>query len=613
MNYIDFLYLNPKICVQNNLKTYNDVHNFWINNSNTYTNIPLNQNYVPNKFQHKLYAIDNRTNINFSEINHWIKQSIGNNNINIGEYFPNLYQNVISLGTDLTSNSNTVFSYDSNFLPLSSNDSIKIISEGNQEIIGNVLSSTSNSFTTNIRIDSNTEVILYGIKIYDIERLTKIDYYNYQLSNIMYTPKNFNHKLYNLLYYQNFHDFESSYIHAELHPENSVVSVDDISSTSNYNFECNVINNIYRYAPSNDFNNIIVNDVITFKDTDITYITNDPYRKLEIVNSIQNGLITEYAIKQYIEDLILPNISQSNFHSVTSNININRFETSIIFESNITFESNINVSSNLEVDGIVKSSINRSSKYGIGTTNIVPDYKSSLSNFNANNINLTGDLYTANTTQVDGHILGSKDVSSKGAFYGARLGIGSVQFTSFNTNNTNNTDNTNNTNNTNTGNNLHNNGGGTNLTNAHIFNSIFTINDYTPYDNSIVEDLEFVSNITKQTVDSNIVQAFNTQELIVNHIGVVQQNKMVISETHISYVDVNDYIVDNFGNTYRITNVSTVDNKVTLAQTIPDNTTLYITKLLLIGKQYIRQKTLEKEMLKQIVALAKMVEHSQSL
>jgi hypothetical protein len=254
------------------------------------------------------------------------------------------------------------------------------------------------------------------------------------------------------------------------------------------------------------------------------------------------------------------------------------------------------------VDGIVNSSINRSGKYGIGTTNLVPDYKSTLSNFNAKNINLTGSLYTANTTQVDGYILSSKDVSSKGAFYGARLGIGSVQFATSNTDTGNNTQNIDKHFESNT-----------NLTNTHMYNSVFTINDYTPYDNSIVEDIQFISNITKQSIDSNMVQTFNTQELIINHIGIVKENKITLSETHISYIDVNDYIIDKFGNTYRISNVSSLNNEITLAQTLNDNTTLYISKLLLIGKQYIRQKTLEKEMLKQMVALAKMVEHSHIL
>ena len=609
MDYIDFLYLNPQISVQNNLKTYEDVHNFWINNSNTYSNVPINTNYVPINFKHKLYAIDNKSNIDFSDINYWIKQSLLLDNSdpncinNAAEYFPNIYKYVTSIGTDSSSNSNTVFEYnDSNYYPsLTSNDSIKLINTtNNHEFIGNVISTSSNSFISDIKVDSNTQLLLYGIKVYDLERLAKIDYYNYQLSNNPYFPDDFNFKLYNLLYKHNFQDLESAYIHATLHPENNIVNVGDInigSGGGGNSAECNVINNIYKYAPSNQYNDIIIDGNIRFKNNELSYVTNDQSRPLETISSTNKGLITEYAIKQYISDTLIPNLTLSNVVAdtiTTSNINIDKFE------STITFESNVSVTCNLEVGGTVHSSVNKSGKYGIGTTNLVPNYNSSLSNFNAKNLNLTGNLYTSSTTQVDGYILGSKDISSKGAFYGMKLGIGSVQFATSNTVED-------------------------NVKQATLFDSNiniidtqytktnFLIEDFVPYDNGIIENLEFISGITKQAVDTNSIKSnYPTQDIVINRNIVVNNNKIKLTDAEILFVNVNDYIIDNTGNTYRIIAVDNSISEVTLAEPAApsDNTIIQVSKILIVNKDYMRQQAIVKEMLKQMVELAKMVEHT---
>lgn len=408
MDYIQFIYLNPKIVYENDLYDVEQARMFWNSNSNTYSNIPLNQYYLPDDFNSYRFAVDNREFINFGELNSYIFKDLSKSFTPIeidkqAQFFPSIYKPISNVASNV---------YAPNY-GLTSNDIVKIISSDGAEYISNILFTNESNFQLSLEIPDAD--ILYGIKLYDIDRISKIEYYRFHiLSNQTYTPTNFNIDLYRLLYPFTIQlsDDESYFDYVY---NKRIGSIEDIKSlTSNATL-------VDYYAPSNQFDNIVVNN------TSIHYITNNPYNIG--VSSNTPGLITEYAIKQYVDNSIETQnnavFSTSNSNFTISNLNVSNIN---YLTNDVSIEKDVFIKANLQVD----EKLYNFGGIGIGFGN--SSYV--LSNQNAdsivNNMHVIDTSYVGETAQVDGNVLCSKNISAKGNVFSGRFGIGEVTFDTLN-------------------------------------------------------------------------------------------------------------------------------------------------------------------------------------
>jgi hypothetical protein len=585
-----FLYLNPTgIVGTTKLITSQEIMQLWNTDSNAFDGLPTNYDYLPELFNTKLFAIDHRDTIEFSRINKEIINSISYATTSDPYFFPNIYKQITCKSI---SSNGCVFSYDSTF-GLVPGDIILIIGSKNFEIYTDVVSISATEFETSTTfVAINEVVILSGIKISDIDRLSRIAYYNYQLSNVIpYTPKNFNYKLYNLLYGFNFTTFEDAYIHAVINDNNSggaqIYSADDIvniNSGGNVTVTQNVINT---YQPNNIFEDITVNGIITFKDYGITYITTDFDRSLDIISADDVGLITEYAIKRYIDNMLYPK-------AVFADIEANSLTVQTLyldkFVNDITFQGSITVASNVSTENII-SDTSSSSRYGIGSTNNMPNDGPSFPDVSLNSLNVIGGIYSANTCQIDGEMLNSRDIKCKQCIYGSKIGIGQVYFDTSNNNiNNGSPQNTNNTNNA--------------IIDTSFVNTLYLSEGLFQYDNRVIEDLSSIVNVTNREYDlDSIVVTEPSKFITYNRNETVSGSAIVFGDSlEASLLRIGDTVVTDTGNIYMISDIDNNKN----AKMFPDflESNIYIKDLVLKDRKYIDVWNLLQETLGQLKELA---------
>jgi 3',5'-cyclic AMP phosphodiesterase CpdA len=441
MDYIEFLYLNPQLAYENNLQTAEDASNYWHYNSNQI--VPTNLSYLPESFNSFKFAVDRKDDLNFSDLNFYIKETMSfnfsSNEIESKAiYFPSIYKQVVSSNNGLFSPA-----YD-----LTSNDYVKIIDNQGNSHTSRVLSVSNNIFDTTINLPVGETALLYGIKLYDFDRLAKINYF--YTSNTTFTPSNFNYELYKLLYPDSIQLTEEE-AYLEFVINNRIGSVDDIGGAtenriiiSNDNSNITITSNIYNtsyYTPSNTFDDLFINNSLSFGNTLLSYITNDPTRHISLSSSNNPGLITEYAVKTYMKNILYPLASFSNVvgdSASFNNINVDVLKT--LNRDSVLIDHNVEISSNLLLRGdlINYNNIYNAGGIGIGfsSSNIISSLFTNIdSNLLTDNLHVSESAYVAGTTQIDGKILGSLDVNIKGGLYGSKIGIGQVSFETLNVNN----------------------------------------------------------------------------------------------------------------------------------------------------------------------------------
>lgn len=574
MDYIQFIYLNPQIVYENELYDVEQAKTFWNSNSNTYSNIPLNQSYLPDGFNSYRFAIDNREFINFGELNFYIFKDLSQSFTPVeidkqAQFFPSIYKPI----SNVTSNI-----YTPNY-GLTSNDTVKILSTDGTEYISNILSINESNFQLSLEIPNAD--ILYGIKLYDVDRIGKIEYYRFNiLSNQTYTPSNFNIDLYRLLYPSTIQlSEEESYF--DYIYNNRIGSVEDIKSL---NSNATLVD---YYAPSNNFDNIVINN------TSVHYITNNPYNIG--VSSNTPGLITEYAIKQYVDNSIETQnntaFSTSNSNFTISNLNVSNIN---YLTQDITFDKDVFIKANLQVD----EKLYNFGGIGIGFGN--PSY--TLSNQNAsnsdsivNNIHVTDTSYVGETAQVDGNVLCSKNISAKGNIFSGRFGIGEVIFDTLNGNALDNT---------------YFNDFIASENNLYVEESLFaniiynnqfkTKTIYMPYVQAIQENLTYISSKIGYDMDISYIQNAENDVLKIKRSFTVLNNYNIEMNYKLYGIQVGDVIVTS-NKMYYVTALQ--ETYITVNDRIPYNV-IDISEIRLLDRQYFDISKLVLELTNQIKVLS---------
>ena len=588
-----FLYLNPTGMVgTSKLTTGEEIMQLWNSNPSAFDGLPINYDYIPDLFNPKLFAIDHRDTIDFSQINKDILNSISYKKSSTQYFFPNIYKQIVCKSI---SPNGCVFTYDPSY-KLIPGDKILIIAGNNNEIYTEVVSLSADELeTTTNSIGVNDVVLLSGIEISNIERLSKIAYFTYQLSNTEYVPVNFNFKLYNLLYGFNFISFEDAYIHATVNNSSASSKIFNADDIVNINSGGNAVtvtqNTINTYEPGNIYDDIIIKNRITFQDYDITYIATDHTRSLDSLDENNIGLISEYAIKRYIHDMFYPTATFTNLEAnslTVQSINIGEFANDVLFKESIT------VSSNISSDNITSSSCT-STRYGIGNSSGITQESGSLNDIDVNNMNVFGGLYSASTCQIDGEILSSQNIHCKQSIYGSKIGIGIVDFETLN--NDSSTINVGNDPSVYTSDNM--------IVENSFIKNMYLTKGLCNYDNIVIENLQAVANITKKEYEIDDIVINETSKFIPYNKNETMSigNAIVFKDSvEASLLKAGDEVTTDNGDFYTISSIDDSNNATIVP--IYSNSSIYIKDLVLKNRSYIDIWNLLKETLGQLNELA---------
>lgn len=332
--YARLLYYNPELTAFSNLVTPRDVK-LWLDsniaNSNDYLH---DDSALPSEFNAQLFLSDYKEAANVSALNHTIKSAM------LVEGFdePQLrsrsvpVHNIFADGV-VESESNNVIQIRFNYLPTSASN--VVLTDGNvksgdlvlmkrkfpansllrepgipqyasvQEVVGLDMLSLSN-LSPSIGFGSvGTQYIIYGIKVVDVDRIGKINYLRALAPPPLVPPPHsinvpdptFNAPLYRLLY-----------------PESAFLS--DTESYQEYiNFRDNNVSRIGRSTDfianaaqsTNDYLDVAyrltLGDLGAFawRDKIVYAISQDDAGKSSSVNKSRDSLVTEWAIKKYVD------------------------------------------------------------------------------------------------------------------------------------------------------------------------------------------------------------------------------------------------------------------------------------------------------------------------
>lgn len=368
---VSFIYLNPQL----GLSSIEQAISF----SNT-PGLQSNLDAIPFTFNDTVFIFENREQINISSLNQIIKnakilEGESPNNVEVSAEYHD------TIGKPIFNYSNNAFAFQRPGDPVTFNisisnlqvgDSVRILRNNKDYLFATITSiidptrfTLSNSiYTFN---DVNATYQLLGIKLYDISRLARIEYLRLTSSNNIvtssFTTSNFNYELYTTLY-----------------PDARLMDP-EVAYTDYKNYTGERIGNIYDLLsllpissnpPISLSNNAIIDDLtinkklildfdsngggrISLDGVDIYYITKDDRRISTDLSTFFDGLITERAIKTYVDrpynttatfcNIVINNIAQfsgfasfSNFRA--SNVYTNNSFTLSGYASNLQVLSN---------------------------------------------------------------------------------------------------------------------------------------------------------------------------------------------------------------------------------------------------------------------------------
>ena len=446
-NPVHFIYLNPKLCVDNNIYTVEDVYS-WLNLNSNATFLS-NMDVIPSMFDSETYLNSHKDVVDFSTTNSNIGYLMSrdysyNELLRRGTYFPNINKSIISKGSNVFSfqvpgESSNVIINSSN---LSQGDVVGLLYESIFlcSTVTNIINTSEFQLDSNIIIPKDVQIQLYGIKLYDINRLAHIAYltmYNPSVPPFAAIDSNFNPQLYRLLYPSTANlTNDDAYTDYLSYNGTRIGSVNEIGIGGGGGGEMG--NNVSILTVSEQLN-LTFNEYtgkFTWNGTDMYYVTADHQRALKNLSPFINGLITEYAIKKWTYDLFWPqavlnNASFSNVNtpvisSSSSNIlvqNYTVFSSNTSFKKDSMFESNANVVNTLS-----------SGRIAIGP--VSPDDPPIIkgvveSNIHLKNSTIDETLYVGKNAQVDGNFYGS-NVFIQGSASCGKYGIGPVVFQTYN-------------------------------------------------------------------------------------------------------------------------------------------------------------------------------------
>lgn len=323
-NEVLLLYLNPELVVNNNITSIEEAQIYAQSNTSLWSTLDP----IPPVFDANVFISDHKNNINVSGINALIKQAslIDGESLNDiengGVYIPTIYRNAYLHPS--SSSNNYTFKFN---LPgdqsqftitssnLNSNDHLKIIKNNVETFFVQVTSIVdSETFVVDGGfyqfLDTSADYLVIGIKVYDPLRLARINYlrlFALQQSipnNNVNVDPDFNYELYQVLYPDTrLLDRQSAYVDYINRRNNEDIR---IAKTRDIQSSCNVMTLPF------DFNSLRVNHLVhldftqptgrvQWGDVNLFYCTSNDFRSAASIPPFFDGLITERAIKTYID------------------------------------------------------------------------------------------------------------------------------------------------------------------------------------------------------------------------------------------------------------------------------------------------------------------------
>ena len=437
-NPVIFMYLNPELCLTNSIYTVEEARNF--REANPSLSFQDNLSSIPEGFSTATFLSEYKDNVDFSRINQAIKNVSG---VGIGGvYYPTIFKTAVLLESNIVSfevpGEGTTFTITSN--NINTGDCIKVFKTDSQ--IPYYVNVTSVISSTQFTIaESNLDyglLNIYGIKLHDAERLALIEYLNMSTDSFVQVNinSNFNPDLYRLLYPEKLAINNLTSFTEYLASSNTEIgSVYDIGSgtgtgsgtSSTDTFQ---VLNVNQHLKLNFGQST---GKVTWNNTDLYYVTTNPNANVSSLSSVFQGLITEKAIKQWVNQTLNPSITLDN---VIIRSNISFPDSATMYSSNLTIAGSVNFNSNCVFKGVigVEDSI-YSGKYGIfddiERSNFNPVLYTKC-NIHFSNAHFDKSLYIGDKLEVNGDFYGNS-AAFKGSLQTHRIGIGSTDFVSLRT------------------------------------------------------------------------------------------------------------------------------------------------------------------------------------
>ena len=371
------LYLYPELQAYSNIVNIEQVkvfHDTVITAANI-GNWIWSLSYLPIRFDETVYLADNRETANISDLNETIRLAMlaegwGQDDIEQNAvYVPTIFRHIHLMSNNMFkfnvgANSNLFFTSECN---LRVGDQIRIIRNGVDNMYSTVvdiypdrqtfvLSNDRYTFT-----DFASSYELSGIRVYDPHRLASINFLRYLAANNVPAQSftlfgsDFNAGLYKLLYPEaRIYDDESAFLDYTGHLENQEMRIgrtEDLLTTLDPDYatkfqDLTVYNRLYL-----DLN--AQNGFVCWNGQELYYATTDTLRTAAELSPSFQGLVTEWAIKTYIDrkylteavfnDIIVNGRATFN-NTVTMNGNntVNgktSFNETVWFSCNVDFRS----------------------------------------------------------------------------------------------------------------------------------------------------------------------------------------------------------------------------------------------------------------------------------
>ena len=427
-NPVLFIYLNPSL----NLASIEDAFTYvqTTNNNNFLSNIDV----IPSGLDPRVFISENRTLLDISSLNSNIKKSmiLNGEGIDNGVYFPTLYRSCINIDSNVfrINKPGEPFVY-LNSSNLNVGDEVKLVKHTGQNLYGVITNIIDNqtfkiSFNGNLQINDQSSEYnynLYGIKLYDPFRLVCINYLrlfaNNTPNNLVDIDPNFNYELYQVLYpdSRNLNKEEAfvDYTNRKGNEELRITNVEDFS-TSNIGqgtvFTGSQVAVSYLEVKQHlKLSFTQETGRVTWNNQDIYYVTNDVCRPLHTISPTFPGLITEYAMKNYLYNMFYP-------LATFCNVNIKG-----ITHATTIFCSNLSVSEDATFNNAIVNNNLLGGRIGIGITPSQQQYPNlPTSNAEFANVLVDGTLYVGGPTKFIGHLDAS--TANFTSIFGGKYGIG---------------------------------------------------------------------------------------------------------------------------------------------------------------------------------------------
>lgn len=344
-----FIYLNPEL----NIDT--------VEEAQSYIGMGRWSNFdkIPSGLDPITFLSENKDSINISQLNSIIKNTNVNiyTNDNTGSYYPTIYKTIKYIGSNTFTFLNSG-DFKINNSNLQINDEIKITNDRLAQYhvkIANIIDDKTFSISfhnSNYTLPSDPSTIynLYGIKIYDVLRLAKINFLDVFTINNYSNPStyvdidcNFNYNLYKVLYPDSRNlSKDVAYVEYINSKGLKIGNVEDFIMNP-YTLNSNaIINNLKINQTLNlDFGQ--ETGKVIWNDVELYYVTNDVNRHVSTISPYFPGLITEYAIKNYIYNMFYPTATFCNIVA-TGNTYLTNLYVSNDTDFNNIYTSNLYVS-----------------------------------------------------------------------------------------------------------------------------------------------------------------------------------------------------------------------------------------------------------------------------